>query len=56
MPSAPCPECAECVPITVTDQPVGQTGTAMRWRVDAHPDRRLPEGERRVCTGSGKVI
>lgn len=49
-----CPDCGELTGITVTDKPVGRTGTAMRWRVDMHRDPRAAEPK--VCDGSGKLI
>lgn len=42
-----CPECDELVGIAPTEQPVGRTGTARRWRVDMHPDKREPDLEKR---------
>lgn len=48
-----CPECSELHEITVTDRPVGRTGTAMRWRVVVH---RKPGADPKLCDGSGQLI
>lgn len=57
-----CPECGERKEITVTAQPVGRTGTAMRWRVVVHtvgqpaPDPIDGVMRRALCDGSGSLI
>lgn len=54
---ARCPNCDVLKEITPTDQPVGHTGTAKRWRVVLHVTGAPgADGARAFCDGSGKLI
>lgn len=60
MASTECPDCLTLREITPTDQPVGRTGTARRWRIVMHaaPAREASDGTpiRDICDGSGKLV
>jgi hypothetical protein len=56
VPSTRCPDCDTLREITPTDQPVGRTGTARRWRVVMHPAAPAEGVEPGICDGSGKLV
>ncbi len=55
-----CPNCDELVRITPTDRPVGETGTARRWRIADHEieihNHRTTILVVERCEGSGKLV
>ncbi len=59
MSSGYCRECDERHEITVTDRPVGRTGSAMRWRLVLHARVTVDETgqpSKVICDGSGSLI
>jgi hypothetical protein len=55
-----CEDCQSPQDVVVTDQPVGETGTARRWRFQPHPAHTdtLKNGVEVIarCKGSGKLV
>lgn len=55
-----CEDCQAPQPIDPTDVPVGETGSARRWRFQAHPAHTttLENGVEVIerCRGSGKLV
>lgn len=56
-----CEDCQSPQEIVPTDQPVGKTGSAMRWKFTVHP-RESSEQKRgciaviEACPGSNKLV